>query len=100
MEQRQLEIDVIDKLSKVIDPETGADVIRMRLVQDIKIDNDGNISYIFRPSSPLCPLAVPLALSIIEAVSKIPGISHQNITVENYSQAEALTQLLQTMLDV
>jgi len=100
MEQRQLEKDVIDKLSKVIDPETGADVIRMRLVQDIKIDNDGNISYIFRPSSPLCPLAVPLALSIIEAVSKIPGISRQNITVENYTQAEALTQLLQTTLDV
>ncbi len=99
MEQRQLEKDVIDKLSKVIDPETGADVIRMRLVQDIKIDDNGNISYIFRPSSPLCPLAVPLALSIMEAVSEVTGISHQKITVENYSQAETLTQMLQNMLD-
>ncbi len=100
MEDRQLEKDLLEKLSTVIDPETGADVIRMRLVQNINIDPDGNISYIFRPSSPLCPIAVPLALSIIQAVSEVPGISRQKITVENYTQAEALTQLLQTMVDV
>ena len=61
-----------EKLKGVIDPETGVDVIRMGLVQNISIDEFGKITYVFRPSSPLCPIAVPLALAIIQALSEVP----------------------------
>ena len=43
---------ILTQLKTVIDPETGADVVRMRLVEDLIIDPDGNVSYTFRPSSP------------------------------------------------
>jgi metal-sulfur cluster biosynthetic enzyme len=89
---------VLEKLMTVIDPETGADVIRMRLVQDIRIDAVGKITYTFRPSSPLCPIAVPLALSIIQAISEVPGVSGQNITVIDYVQAEQLNEILKSIL--
>ena len=88
---------VLEKLTGVIDPETGADVIRMRLVQDIIIDESGNISYIFRPSSPLCPLAVPLALAIMEAIAEVPGISGQSISVVDYVQADQLNEILKSI---
>jgi len=41
MDQVALQKAVLEKLSKVIDPETGADVIRMKLVLDLMIDEKG-----------------------------------------------------------
>jgi metal-sulfur cluster biosynthetic enzyme len=85
---------VIDCLRVVIDPETGADVVRMRLVEDLEADDKGLVRYTFHPSSPLCPLAVTLALQIKQAVARVPGISGQEISVEGYIGAESLGELL------
>ena len=98
MNPLDLEAAVIEKLMTVIDPETGADVIRMRLIQNIKINEGGNISYVFRPSSPLCPIAVPLALDIIQAIREVQGISKQRITVIDYLQADELNEILSSLL--
>ena len=99
MDTKELEQAVIEKLSEVIDPETGIDVIRMHLVLDIEIDPDGKISYVFKPSSPLCPIAVPLALGIIDAIKEVPGITGQQITVKDYSQADQLNEILKTIVN-
>ena len=85
---------IIEQLAGVIDPETGADVWRMRLVEDLSVDESGHVSYCFRPSSPLCPLAVPLAQMIKTAVSQVPGVTGQTIEVTNYVQASLLTELI------
>lgn len=90
---------VVEKLMGVIDPETGVDVIRMRLIQDILIDETGKVTYTFRPSSPLCPIAVPLALGIMQAIAEVPGVSGQSITVVDYIQAEQLNEILQSVLE-
>jgi metal-sulfur cluster biosynthetic enzyme len=86
---------VIDGLRAVIDPETGVDVIRMRLVENLAVDDEGTVRYTFRPSSPLCPLAVTLALQIKQAVASVPGVTHQEIEIEGYVGAERLSELLQ-----
>ena len=39
-------------------------------------------------------IAVPLALDIQQAVAEVDGVSSQNVTVEDYLQAERLTDLL------
>jgi len=72
---------VIHALKKVIDPETGTDVVRMR----------------FRPSSPLCPIALTLIMSIIEAVKAVDGINDQKITVIDYTGADELNAILATL---
>ena len=90
----ELKERVIDCLRAVIDPETGADVVRMRLVENLEADDEGRVRYTFRPSSPLCPLAVTLGLQIKKAVASVPGIAGQEITVEGYVDAEGLTELL------
>ena len=48
----QLREAIVKRLAPVIDPETGADVIRMRLIEDLAVDDNGRVSYKFRPSSP------------------------------------------------
>jgi metal-sulfur cluster biosynthetic enzyme len=54
--QEKLHKAVLDKLSSVIDPETGVDVVRMRLIEDLTINEKGYVSYKFRPSSPFARL--------------------------------------------
>lgn len=85
---------ILQRLSSVIDPETGVDVLRMRLIEELEVDEEGVVRYKFRPSSPLCPIAIPLALSIREAVAGVEGVARQEIGVVGYIKAEELNALL------
>ena len=89
-----LQAAVTERLRTVIDPETQVDVVRMRLVEDLVVETSGQANYIFRPSSPLCPIAVHLAQMIKKAVAEVPGITSQQITVKDYIAAEQLTALI------
>ena len=95
MTDRTLRERVLLKLATVIDPETGVDVLRMRLVEDLLVDEaTGTLSYKFRPSSPLCPLTVTLTLSIRDALAEIDGVERQDIEVVGYVGADELNALL------
>ena len=85
---------IVTRLSQVIDPETGVDVLRMRLIEDLSVDEDGAVRYKFRPSSPLCPIAVTLALEIKRAVAEVEGVTRQEIEVVGYIGADELNALL------
>lgn len=88
---------VIAALQKVIDPETGSDVVRMGLVLDLTIHDDGTAEYIFRPSSPLCPIALTLVMSIIEAVKEVEGVTDQKVTVVDYVGEDQLNMILASL---
>lgn len=92
----KIETDVLGAIRAVIDPETGADVLRMRLVIDLTIHPNGTAEYTFRPSSPLCPIALPLVISIIEAVKAVDGVMDQIVTVVDYAGADELNQILRS----
>ena len=90
----ELRMAILERLSTVIDPETGADVVRMKLIENLIVDASGQVSYTIRPSSPLCPVAVFLAVQVKLVVASVPGVSAQKITVSNYIEAEKLTELI------
>jgi metal-sulfur cluster biosynthetic enzyme len=90
----ELRLAILERLSTVIDPETGADVMRMRLIEDLAVDASGQVSYTIRPSSPLCPVAVFLAVQVKMVVASVPGVTTQKIAVTNYIEAEKLTELI------
>ena len=89
-----LKAAILTQLKTVIDPETGADVVRMHLVENLAVNPIGNVSYTFRPSSPLCPIAVYLVQQIKQAVSIVPGVTKQEIEVAGYVAADELTKLI------
>ncbi|MFC2063477.1 iron-sulfur cluster assembly protein [Chloroflexota bacterium] len=89
-----LQDSVIERLRKVIDPETLTDVVRMRLVENLLVDDLGNVQYTFRPSSFVCPLAVILAIDIKKAVAEVSGVTSQEITVAGYMAAAELEKLI------
>jgi metal-sulfur cluster biosynthetic enzyme len=96
---KELREVILEKLSTVIDPETGVDVIRMRLIEDLSVDENGRVAYTFRPSSPLCPIAVPLANTIQLAVAKVPGVTSQEIKVTGFILSNELMDLLKQALE-
>ena len=91
----ELRAQVLERLRTIIDPETGVDVVRMRLIEDLAVDEEGIVRYKFRPSSPFCPLAVPLALSIRKAVGQVEGVTRQQIEVIGYIKAGELNTMLE-----
>jgi metal-sulfur cluster biosynthetic enzyme len=86
--------NILARLRNVIDPETNADVVRMQLIKDLVVHPEGLVCYTFRPSSPLCPIAVFLATQIKQAVAEVPGVTAQEIRVEGYIAEEELTKLI------
>jgi len=88
---------ILLRLADVIDPETGVNVLRMRLVEDLEADEaTGRVSYLFRPSSPLCPIAHSLGLDIKRAIASVSvdGVTKQVIRVAGYIRPDELAELL------
>jgi metal-sulfur cluster biosynthetic enzyme len=94
MTQAEIKEAIVERLQGVIDPETGADVWRMRLVEELVVSEAGCVRYRFRPSSPLCPIAVPLAQAIKAAIDMVPGVTDQEVQVVGYMHADLLTRWL------
>ncbi len=94
----KLRTAILQRLGAVIDPETGADVVRMRLIEDLTVDQNGSVSYKFRPSSALCPIAIPLSLEIQRAVGEVAGVVEQHMEIVGYMDAEELTKLIKEAL--
>lgn len=89
--------EVRERLQQVIDPETGMDVIRMKLVRDLKVDENGNVELTFRPSSVLCPLGFQLGINIKEAVQVVSGVKSVQINVDGFIHADELRTILAEM---
>ena len=83
----------------MIDPETGVDVVRMRLIEDLAVDANGRVSYKFRPSSPYCPIAVPLSLAIQHAIASVEGVTVQDVEVVGFALSDELTAWLKQVLE-
>jgi metal-sulfur cluster biosynthetic enzyme len=94
----KLRIAILKRLMDVIDPETGVDVVRMRLIEDLTVDESGRVSYKFRPSSFLCPIAMPLSQEIRQAVSEVEGVAEQDMEIVGYLYADELTELIKQAL--
>ena len=88
---------VEEKLRQVIDPETGMDVMRMKLVRDLTVDENGNVELTFRASSVLCPLGFQLGINIKEAVMSLSGVTSVQVQVEGYIHADQLRSILAEM---
>ena len=69
MNAESLTGEVQEALSRVIDPETGLSIMRMNLIHDLEVKSGGEVSLVFRPSSPLCPMAYALAGAIKKGIS-------------------------------
>lgn len=85
---------IIQRLKEVIDPETLVDVVSMGLIKNLNVTEDGNVSLEFQPSSSVCPLALPLALDIENALKTLSEIKDLRVTVRDHQMADELNRYL------
>jgi metal-sulfur cluster biosynthetic enzyme len=86
---------VINRLKEVIDPGTLTDVVSMGLIKNIDIREDGKITLDFQPSSPACPLGLPLALKIKDVLLDLSQGEGPCITITDHSMADEINLYLQ-----
>ena len=91
----ELRENIIKTLKGIIDPGTTLDVVSMGLIKNLTVTEDGKISLDFQPSSNICPLALPLALDIQNALKKLDGVKDLSVKVIDYQKADEVNQYLQ-----
>jgi len=96
VDAESIEKQVRKALADIIDPETGLSITRMELIQSLKVKADGSVSLVFRPSSPVCPMAYSLANRIQEGVGSLESVAAVHITVENFERAAHLESVLRS----
>lgn len=94
VETQPIENEVRNALSEIIDPETGLNIMRMDLIHDMEVTSDGLVSLVFRPSSPVCPMAYALGNAIKKRLENLDQVTSIKIKVENFERADHLESLL------
>ncbi|RKX63722.1 MAG: metal-sulfur cluster assembly factor [Thermodesulfobacteriota bacterium] len=91
---QQLMEDIFQALTQVVDPSTGLDVVRMRVIEDLRIENEGRVKLVLHPSSPVCPLAYKVAADIKLAIKRVPGIKDVEVKIKDFKDANRLEAML------
>jgi metal-sulfur cluster biosynthetic enzyme len=94
MEKALSNDDIKIALAEVIDPETRLSIMQMGLIKEISVDDRDAVKVVFRPSSPTCPMAYALAGAIKNKIESIPGVKSLSITVENFTEAKRLEEVV------
>jgi len=94
-----LEEKVTERLKRVIDPETGINVVEMELIRNLAVTEEGEVRLKFRPSSFLCPLAFQLAIEIWQNVQEMDGVKDVHLDVVNCLWADQINELLRAGVD-
>ena len=82
---------VMKELEKVIDPEIGIPVTKMKLIDNVKIDK-GNIFIEFHLTVPFCPMAMGIANEIKSVVSTIKGVKSVEVKLRDHHMAEQVNK--------
>jgi Mrp family chromosome partitioning ATPase/DUF971 family protein len=67
------EEQVLNELSKIIDPDFQRDIVSLGFVQNMKIDG-GTVSFIIELTTPACPLSPVFQKQAIDLVGDLPGV--------------------------
>ncbi len=93
-----LEDKIIEKLKTVYDPELREDVVKLKLVYDLKVDEENGIVDIkFRPTVENCPVGLQLAIAIKKAILSVDGVKKANVKVENFIWAKEAEEFLKAL---
>ncbi|MDW7986436.1 MAG: Mrp/NBP35 family ATP-binding protein [Nitrososphaerota archaeon] len=91
---------VLDALRSVIDPEIGKDIVSLGMVKDIKISDDGVVSFVLELTTPACPLKSVLEERAREAVKKIDKVKDVKIKITSRVISQPLSKEIPNVKNV
>jgi len=74
--------EVLKVLSSVSDPELGRDVVSLRMVEDVRVE-DGVVSFTLNLTTPACPLRTRIEEGAKEAIGTLRGVKELRMKVSS-----------------
>jgi ATP-binding protein involved in chromosome partitioning len=81
MTAKPTEAQVMQALSRVIEPELHKDLVTLNMVHDVKIDR-GQVDFTVTLTTPACPLQNQIEEEARAAVMAVPGVERVNVTFD------------------
>jgi len=76
-----LEIEIVNTLKNVYDPEIPVNIYDLGLIYDIETDDQNKVKITMTLTAPNCPVADSLPIEIREKVAAIPGVTAVDINL-------------------
>lgn len=74
------ETEMMEALKKVIDPELGRSIVDLKMVRDLKLDDEGVVSFTLALTVPGCPMKDRMQRDAHAMLTKLPGIRDVKVT--------------------
>ncbi len=71
---------VLDALSRVLDPEIGRNLVELKMIRDLKISPAGEVAFTLALTIPGCPLKTQMESDARTAVMAVPGVKEVKVT--------------------
>ncbi len=88
-------VEQVEKeLEKVVDPEIGLPITEMHLVDEIKIQDDGEVMVKYHLTAPFCPpiFAEDIGMNIRQLTSKLEGVKKVTVILYGHALANEINQ--------
>ncbi len=73
------DIELIDALKTVIDPELNVNIVDLGLVYDVTQDEPGKVKVTMTLTSPACPAGPQIVQNARDALGRVPGVAGTEI---------------------
>lgn len=87
---KQLVESVQKRLGDLVDPETGLTFSEMRLIKKVTEAEPGVMRVEFSPTSPICPIALKLAIEIKKAALEIENVRNALVYCRGHVMEESI----------
>ena len=88
----KLESKVLAEIEKIVDLETELTIGEMKMIRLVKETEPGVIRVDFTPTSPVCPMAVKLAIEIRDKAENIEGVEKAVVYVRGHIMEQEINK--------
>ena len=82
------EVEMMEALKKVIDPELGRSIVDLKMVRNLQIDADGVVSFTLALTVPGCPMKDRMQRDAHAMLTALPGIRDVKVTFGAMTEEE------------
>ncbi|TLM99057.1 Mrp/NBP35 family ATP-binding protein, partial [bacterium] len=81
-------VEMLEILRKVSDPELGRNIVELNMVRDLKISREGVVEFTLALTIPGCPMKAQMERDARMALMSLPGVKDVKITFGAMSEDE------------
>jgi len=87
---------VLAEIEKIVDFETGLTLSQMKMIRSVKETEPGIVRIEFSPSSPVCPMAVRVAMEVRSKAENIEGVKKALVYCRGHMIEEKINRMVNT----